>query len=559
MRLCLLPVAAALFVSVLFGVASVGAQENAGFANQDAVGQLVAEIDRIIAEGWEAEATLPSPPADDAEFMRRLYLDVTGRIPPVADVRDFLADTDPHKRRKLVDRLLDGPTYVIHNTNLWRAAMLPEADADAQIRFFLPGFESWLRSRLAENRNYAEIAEEVLTLDLAGQDVRGFNQQDRPTPSAFYTAKEGKPENLAAATSRIFLGVRIECAQCHDHPFDSWKQREFWGYAAFFAEFAEIVPGTPVEAVQNLLMPDKRSLKIPETEEVVPATFLGGEVPDWTDRPGTRKVLAKWVTSPENPWFAKAAVNRMWAHYFGMGIVDPLDDFGPNNPPSHPELLDVLAPAFVASGYDFKFMTRAITSSRAYQLSSAVADVGRISNPSAVAVSGAETDGLEIRPTAARTFSRMPVRAMTPEQIFDSLAIATGYQQPFNPEEPINFNNDQVRQEFLETFKNEADAPTERSSTILQALTLMNGRFVSDATDLADSQTLAAILNAPFLDTDGKIEAMFLATVTRKPHAGELEQFRTYVETGGPKQDKQAALSDVFWALLNSSEFLLNH
>jgi hypothetical protein len=153
----------------------------------------------------------------------------------------------------------------------------------------------------------------------------------------------------------------------------------------------------------------------------------------------------------------------------------------------------------------------------------------------------------------------MPVRAMMPEQIFDSLAQAVGYRQPFDPEQPINFNNDQARQEFLENFKNESDAPTERGSTILQALQLMNGTFIAGATDLADSQTLAAVIDAPFLDAEGKVEALFLTTLTRQPTAEELAKFKAYVESGGPKKDEAAALSDVFWALLNSSEFVTNH
>ena len=498
---------------------------------QQDVERLAAEIDRLIAQNWEEDAISPAPLSDDAEFIRRVCLDLTGRIPPASEVRDFLNDERPDKRAALVERLLASPTYIVHNTNLWRAAMLPEADADQQIRFFLPGFEAWLRSRLAENRNYAEIAREVLTLDVSQEDVQGFTQAETPTPVAFYRAKEGKPENLAAATSRIFLGVRIECAQCHDHPFDDWKQSEFWGYAAFFAEVQPPMEDRPA-------MNDLRSLMIPGTEEVVAARFLGGDEPAWADSQETREVLADWCVSTENPYFAKAAANRMWAHYFGIGIVEPLDDFGPYNPPSHPELLDVLGREFAAHEYDFKFLTRAIMASRTYQLSSR------------------KTDDTQDTP---RTFARMAVRAMAPEQIFDSLAQAVGYQQPFNPEQPINFNNDAARQEFLDNFKNEADSPTERASTILQALQLMNGGFVTDATNLTDSQTLAAVIDAPFLDTPGKIEAMFLTTLSRRPTADESAMFEEYVRSGGPRNDEQAALSDVFWALLNSAEFLTNH
>ncbi|MBL8848794.1 MAG: DUF1553 domain-containing protein [Planctomycetaceae bacterium] len=283
---------------------------------------------------------------------------------------------------------------------------------------------------------------------------------------------------------------------------------------------------------------DTRSLMIPGTDKTVPARFLNGGEPGWEGAASNRAVLAKWVVSPENPYFSKAAVNRIWAHHFGIGLVDPPDDFGPYNPPSHPELLDALAEAFSSHGFDFKFITRAITSSRTYQLTSR------------------QTDDSQQTP---RTFARMPVRGMTPEQIFDSLAQAVGYQQPFNPEQPVNFGNDPVRQEFLDNFQDDSEAPTDRSSTILQALQMMNGGFVDNATDLADSMTLAAVIDAPFLDQSGKVETLFLATLSRRPTDEEREKFTAYVASGGPKQDEQSALSDICWALLNSSEFLLNH
>lgn len=552
MRGCLLPVV--LTITALCRAACFAGGVDDAAAHDD-VARVAAEIDRLIEARWVTDSIVPAPASSDAEFLRRVYLDLTGRIPRAAEVRDFLADDSPDKRRKLVDRLLAGPTYIIHYTNLWRAAMLPEADADQQIRFTLPGFEAWLRSRLAENRNYAEIAREVLTLGVSAQDMQAFNQQNAATPAAFYQAKAGMPENLASATSRVFLGVRIECAQCHDHPFDDWKQQEFWSYAAFFAD----VQRPPMEGQTDVAPPpSKHSLMIPGTEEVVQARFLKGEQLDWSARSDPRMTLAEWVTSPDNPYFSRAAVNRTWAHHFGIGLVDPLDDFSPNNPPSHPELLDLLAREFVAHDFDFKFMIRAITASRTYQLSSAV---GGTSSPPVSSEDDRTSGGLEVPPTDTdpRLFARMPVRAMTPEQIFDSLAQAVGYRQPFDPEQPINFNNDQARQEFLENFKNESESPTERGSTILQALQLMNGRFISDATDLADSQTLAAVIDAPFLDTAGKVEALFLTTLTRPPTEGEMAKFEAYVESGGARNDKVAALGDVFWALLNSSEFLTNH
>jgi hypothetical protein len=515
-------------------------EEPAGPA--DDVQRVASEIDGLLVRSWEENGVTPTPPSSDAEFLRRVHLDLCGRIPPASDVRDFLSDESAGKRRQAVDRLLGTGTYIVHHTNLWRAAMIPEAEADPQIRAFLPGFEAWLRSRIAENRNYAQIVAEVLTLPFEGLDAQQLQQADSPTPIAFYQAKEAKPENLASATSRVFLGIRLECAQCHDHFFDTWKQDDFWSYAAFFsrlqpdammaADWSAAPAGdTPVRL--DRLAP---VVKIPGTDREAVARFLDGTQPPWTAEADARQVLADWVTSPENPYFAAATVNRIWAHHFGIGLVEPLDDFSAHNPASHPDVLDRLAREFVAHEFDVKFIIRVITATRAYQLSSRQSDASQQQSP--------------------RMFARMAVRALTPEQIFDSIAQATGYQQPFNPEEPLNFNNDPRRQEFIEMFANSSDSPTERPSTILQALATMNGQFVTDATDLSQSRTLAAVAEAPFLSPSEQIEALFLATLSRPPEAAESSQFAAYVSSAtSPGQ----VLGDVFWALLNSSEFLMNH
>ncbi|MGE4004013.1 MAG: DUF1553 domain-containing protein, partial [Planctomycetaceae bacterium] len=509
-----------------------------------------AAIDRLIAAEWNANSIIPAPEADDAEFIRRAYLDVTGRIPPASAVRDFLADESPDRRRDLIDRLLGTATYIVHSTNLWRAAMIPEADADQQIRFFLPGFEAWLRSRIAENRNYAQIVEEVLTLPFDPSQMQQFQQPDAPTPAAFYRAKDAQPENLAAATARIFLGLRLECAQCHDHFFDKWKRDEFWSYAAFFTSLSgeQVMRAPNSDDASTPAAQSSRGalagalaapvVMIPGTGRTVPARFLDGSEPNWTVDADSRQMLAKWVTSPENEFFARAAVNRIWANHFGIGLVDPVDDLSERNPPSHPEVLDLLADEFAKHDFDVKFVIRVVTTTRAYGLTSR------------------QTHESQQTP---RMFARMAVKGLTPEQIFDSIAQATGYQQPFNPEEPLNFNNDQRRQEFLENFANSSDAPTERQSTILQALSLMNGEFVAAATDLSESRTLAAVAESPFLDAQEKVEALFLAALSRPPAADESERFTAYASAGSSTDDPDAALGDVFWALLNSSEFLMNH
>lgn len=511
---------------------------------------VAAQIDALVSEQWVADKITPAAISDDAEFCRRVYLDLCGRIPPASEVRDFLADTTPDKRAQLVDKLLESPTYIVNYTNVWRAIMLPEASSDETIRFLLPGFEAWLRSRLAENRNFAQIAEELLTLPLGAETMENFQQPSAPSPLAFYRAKQGKPEEIAGASARMFLGVRIECAQCHHHPFDKWKREEFWSYAAFFKDTATMqAPATVAEQVGEAIAgakpaDDRRSIKIPDTDKVVPTRFLGGAEPDWSTISDSRANLAQWVISPENPYFAKAAVNRVWAHHFGVGIVDPVDDFGSNNPPSHPEVLDLLAKEFIAHEYDFKFLIRTITATRAYQLTSVRSHESQ-DNP--------------------RQFARMPVRGLTAEQIFDSLAQATGYLQPFDPEQTLNFNQDQARQEFLETF--ETDTGIERQSTILQALSLMNGSFASDATSVQEllrsrndkNGTLIAIAEAPFFSQEQRVEALFLATLSRFPSDTEKTRFLNYLKEHAATDVPSRPLADLFWTLLNTTEFLSNH
>lgn len=488
-------------------------------------------VDQLLEQAWAAGEIVPAPEADDAEFLRRVSLDLCGRIPPASEVRDFVSDTAADKRARKVAELLESPTFIIHYTNVWRAAMVPEADADQGVRFQLPGFEAWLRSRIAENRDFSKIAVEMLTLPPPAEQMAAVPGQSMASPLVFYSAKEQDPARLTSAAARLFLGLRLDCAQCHDHPFDDWKQDQFWELAAFFHEFAERTAGDRDE-------PASVQIAIPDTERVVSARFLDGTVPEWNDEQQPRAVLADWVTSPENPYFARATVNRLWAAMFGVGLVDPADDFGRNNPPSHPEILDLLATSFVSHGYDIKFVLRAIANTRAYQLSS------RLTDPSQ---------------EVPRTFARMPIRGMTPEQIFDSIAQAIGYRQPFDPEQPLNFNNDVIRQEFIETFAAEAGSVTDRETSILQALALMNGQLTTGATDLADSRTLAAVVDAPFLSSAERIDSLYLSTLSRYPSERERKHCLDYVSKPGGDGDSADRFADLFWALLNSNEFLLNH
>ena len=258
-------------------------------------------------------------------------------------------------------------------------------------------------------------------------ECRDAEFTDRFDSVAFFTTKQIKPENLAAATSRMFMGIRIECAQCHNHPYDSWKQEQFWGYAAFFAGIERTNRNDDaIGTVKEVF--DRRELSIPDHDSVVQATYLDGTQPKWKSQVSSRRILAEWMTAKQNPYFARSVVNRLWGHFFGVGIVDPIDDFGGMNKPSHPELLDELAADFAAHDFDLKYLIRGITASQTYQRTSR------------------KTHATQSEP---QQFARMAVQGLTGEQLFDSVAVAVGHLESFQQQQPFQFNQNGPRAEFL--------------------------------------------------------------------------------------------------------------
>ena len=494
---------------------------------------LALKIDRLLSEKWAEAKVVPVGPADDAEYLRRLCLDLVGKIPTASEAREFLDDPAPDKRAKLVERLLDGPAYTARATELWRQLFLPEADTEGQARFAAPAFDAWLRKKVVDDVGYDKMVREILTARLGARNTTPQSSRAEPSPAAFYIAKEGKPENLAAGTSRVFLGVRLECAQCHNHPFAKWKREEFWGLAAFFAGVQKQGPADGFGAIREVS--NRRELAIPGTEKIVKAAFLDGTPLAWKAKAEPREVLAEWMTSPKNPYFARAAVNRVWARFFGAGIVDPVDDMGGENLPSHPELLDELARQFVDHGYELKFLIRALTATRAYGLTSA------LDRP---------------EPTPPYLFSAMPVRGLSAGQLFSSLAQATGFR---DGPDPYMMNAGDAQGRFIDLFANRDEKPTEAQTSILQALTLMNGQIVAGATSLETGDTLAAIAEAPYLDTAGRVEELYLAALTRRPRPDESALLVGYIEKATTPEGRSKALADVFWAILNGPEFKHNH
>jgi hypothetical protein len=508
------------------GLADEAADKTAARKRMEDVKKLAARIDYHIVAGWKAKKAKPAPQSDDGEFFRRISLDLTGRIPSLTDIRDFIDDDRPDKRWLWVEDLLEKQAepskdtyYARHFANVWRHILLPQTNNE-QVQFLAGGMESWLRQRFQENTGYNKMVRELLTAPV-------FGQNNNASPSVFYQANEFKAENLAANTSRLFLGHKLECAQCHDHPFAKWTRKQFWEYTAFFA-------GINQGRGEDTRV---REVKIPGKNKMVQARFLDGTQPKWQEGVSTRTVLADWLTRADNPYFAKATVNKVWAYFFAIGLIEPVDEPSDDNLPSHPELLDELAKEFAAHDFDLKFLIRAIIASRTYQLSSALSDKSQ-KDP--------------------RLFARMAVRGLSPEQLFDSVSEAIGYKDYGSTDNNRGFNQFGVntpRALFLSKFATSAKRG-ETETSILQALFMMNSDFMAKATRLDGNDTLKYIANSSIKPAK-RIEQLYLITLSRVPRAEESARLIKYVEKGGKTGDSKKAFEDILWALLNSAEFMM--
>ena len=499
--------------------------------DEAAVAALTAQIDKHLVTFWAQNNIRPAARADDAEFLRRVSLDLIGRIPSIQEVRQFQADANPRKRERKVADLLNQPAFLRHYASVLRQQWVPQTIDNQQLQRVGVDFENWLRGRLKDQRGLDTIVRDVLTAPtLFARNAEGLIDQAELNRTAygFNQANEFKPENVAASASRLFLGIKMECAQCHDHPCAAISRDQFWETAAFFAELQPVVANlNDVKLKREIRIVDNDPKKV----KTVQAQFFDETQPVWKEGVSPRAVFVDWLVSPSNRYFARNAVQRTWADFFGLGFIDPIDEPGLENPELIPALLDDMSHAFAANGYDQRFLIRAIVRSRAYQLTSRQTDIAQ-ANP--------------------RHFARMNVKALTPEQLYDSLAQATGFKQG-NSDNP-----DGSRRDFLLKFNNTGKI-TERQTSILQALTMMNGRLVADQTSLERSQFLAGIADAPFLDAEAQVEIMFLASLSRQPTADESSRFSSHVQRNTTAADRKKALTDVFWALLNSTEFILNH
>lgn len=493
--------------------------------------ELVQRVDDAMAKLWAENGVKPVARAGDEELLRRVYLDLAGRTPTVTEVRTYSADTSPDRFERLVDDLVASRDHATHLATVWRTSLLPEGVDLTQFGGIAP-FDEWLAKQFRNNVPYDELVRRLVLAE---------GRLSKSGPLLFYSALKLDADQLAGRTARVFLGLRLDCAQCHDDPFEPWTQKDFWSYAAFFARISR--PQGELETVSTVMRVrdiDRGEVMLPDSNEVVSPRFLDGSTLDETPEAAARRQqLAHWLTGPDNPFFARAAVNRVWAEMFGKGIVDPVDGFGQQHEPRIPEVLDLLAGRFIQSGFDIHDLFRTIALTRAYQLSS-----------------GSET----AVPERQEWFAQMNVKILTAEQIYDCITVATllgtngSDGRPFALQRVGNVSRD----EFLQQFRVPAGRVTEYQAGIPQALTLMNGALIGNATDLAGSGLLRS-LDAPFFTDDQRIEVIYLATLSRKPSEHELEILRPYVAerpTGVPVRE---ALSDILWAVLNSAEFTMNH
>lgn len=485
-------------------------------------------IDHHVWDQLERLGIAPSGPADDATFLRRVYLDAIGTLPTAAEARAFLADAAPDKRAKLIDRLLDRPEYADYWAMIW--SDLLRVDKDAVTPRGAVAMTRWLRRQFAENRPYDEFARAILT-------ARGSTA--REGPAAFYAVMDS-PEVASRSVAQLFLGVRIACAQCHHHPSARWGQDDYFALAGFFTGVGR--KALPTGAV-GIFSTGGSDLPHPRTGAPMPARALAAGPADFTGKPDRRTALADWMTAPNNPYFARAIANRLWAHYFGRGLVEPVDDLRPTNPATNEALLADLERHIRDAKYDLKAVTRTLLNSRAYQLSQET--------------TASNADDVQ-------NFSHAAAKALPAEVLLDAISQATGSPEKFNgwPEghRAIQIWDNRMPSYFFRIFGRPLRASVcecERSNepSVAQALHLMNSSEIADkvqaragtARRLADSTKTPAEI----------VEELYLGTLARWPSPRKCAALEAVFAR--PDADRRAATEDVLWALLNAKEFLYNH
>ena len=584
-----------------------------------------AQIDHLIRAEWKRSAVAPAPPADDAHYLRRVTLDVLGTLPTAEEVKAFLANRSPYKRHEALVQLLNSPKYAEYWTAYWDDVLMGR-----QVRRQVVDrgvFREWLKGQVSTNTPYNKFVYELLTasgvntnrtvakpvngvMPQMDMDANGKTIADSRVNGAvnWYMKYADTPADYSGAVSRLFMGVQIQCAQCHDHKTEAWKQSDFRKFTSCFMQ-AQVRPVNRVvekgmsrqleltDSTKPIRIPPRLMAKMKENGrfEYAAAEPSALDGTSFANEPNKRQAIAKWITAPQNPWFASAIVNRMWAHFLGRGFVNPIDDFRESNPVVMPELLKKLADDFTAHGYDLKYLVKLICSTQVYQLSSQPAKSADEGNT---------------------LWARYRLKPVKPEVMMDMLVTATNMESML---ERVAGNRLPALKMALQrqlTFLFDVDEEFEQKDyegTIPQALLLLNGSVANSAVSLIPGAALTEVMALPGSDSE-KVESLYLRTVSRLPSKKEIAYWSKFVNTPraiaqtftpptgqersrlagsgeGVEQNlqektarqerrtggadplgriagrfaqrtgtpKQQAYEDMFWALLNSSEFIFNH
>lgn len=485
----------------------------------------------------------PSEPADDATFLRRAYLDVIGRIPTPDEAKLFLADQAPDRRERLVNRLLDRPEYADHWANKWVDLLRPNPYRVGIKAVF--NFDAWVRQAFRANMPYDEFVRRIVA-------AKGSTW----APGAAVVFRDRRePEELTTLVSQLFLGIRLECAKCHHHPFEVWGQDDFYGFAAFFSKVGRKGTGLspPISGGEEIIYASKTTgrggeVKHPLTGATMEAKPLFGADPGTEVKPNPddpREALAAWITSPENPYFAQVIVNRVWADLMGRGIVDPVDDLRATNPPSNGPLLDALAKDFREHGCDLKHLIHTIMTSRVYGLSAIPNDRNS---------------------SDTRNYSRHYRQRLRAEMALDAVCDITGVPENFDAAPPGTRANAlwtvRTKSLFLDTFGRpdpNQDPPCERTpdASVVQALHLMNAPDLH--VKVTSDDGFAAKLAASEKSAGELAEALYLRVYSRYPVEAERALVSEVVSSASDAKARREAIEDLLWALLNTPEFLFKN
>ncbi|QTN33307.1 DUF1549 domain-containing protein [Akkermansiaceae bacterium] len=490
-------------------------------------------IDNHVAEKLNKLRIVPSGLASDEAFLRRAFLDVVGLPPSPEERGKFLADSRPDKRGRLIDDLLERKEFtemwVMKWAELMQIRTIPNGQNTVSYKAAL-NYYDWLRERIAGNMPFNQLVAELLA-------AKGGTFS---SPATNFFQMEPDVLKLTENVAQIFMGTRIQCAQCHNHPFDRWTMDDYYSFAAFFAQVKRKPAEDPRERV---VFDGGGEIKHPVSKVDMVPKFLGGSQPEIKGK-SRRESLASWLASPENPWFARNIVNIVWDHYMGVGIVDPVDDMRVSNPPSNPELLDELAERFVSYNYDFRKLVRDICTSRTYQLST-------------------ETNATNGEDT--RNFSKAMIRRVRAEVLLDSISQVTNTTEKYKglPKgaRAVQIADGNTSNYFLTTFGRATRATVcscevKMEPNLSQALHLINGDTVHQR--IRQGNIVQEMLEAKKQPAE-IIEALYLRALSRSPTAQEKGKLLAAVAEGANPNEQRNILEDIFWALLNSKEFIFNH